>query len=459
MIAQRFPVNPKELLRFVSAFASRFGSTLLSFAVLFVASRLLPTIEYGVYIFLFAIGSAIGLIAVFGQQILVVKHYRRNRDDIAANDELIRVNINWLILGAGILFFSAIALWIASPHLDPPYNALPIACLFGIVFALSEYLQNYFRIHGRISTSLLPREIIWRAASALTMLIVAAFGLLYSGIEAMFIVTVLLIPTTAYQVYEFVRMEKTTFARTVKPGGRRWRSESLYFIANNLLNACASYLETIAIGAFLGLDKAAFYFVALRIAMLLTLPITAIDTVGIPLIAARFQNKDIPGAQRLIGRLSVASFGISLAGALALALIGKYVLELFNPEFGAHFDVLMILCVASVSQSFFGPGSWLLMIGGGERFFLFARSVLFIVYLGLLYLFASILGLAGVAVASVLFTLSSNLAATLWVMNRWGIDNMATAFFKPLVLKRKNSGLNRARASVAGPTRIDGVQT
>lgn len=454
MILQRLAGNPKQLLRFISAFASRFGSTILSFAVLFVASKLLPTLEYGLYIFLFSVGSALGLMAVFGQQILVVKHYRRDGDN-SVNAELVRVNIGWLLLGACLLLCSAIALWFARPYLDSPYDSLSVACLFGVVFAFSEYFQNYFRIHGRISLSLLPREIVWRAGSTVTMLVVAAFGLLYSGVEAMLIVTGILIAVTGYQLIAFMRMEAATFGNKGPSRWRRWGSESLYFIANNILNASSAYLETIAIGAFLGLDKAAFYFVALRIAMLLTLPVTAIDTVGIPLIAARFQNKDTAGAQRLIARLSLASFVISLAGALMIGLVGRYILALFNAEFATHFDVLLILCASAVSQSFFGPGSWLLMIGGGERFFLIARAVLFVVYLGLLYLFASTAGLAGVAIASMLFALSSNLAAAVWIMQHWGIDNMATAFFKPLVLKRKSDPRDNRPHPITGSAQVD----
>jgi O-antigen/teichoic acid export membrane protein len=226
---------------------------------------------------------------------------------------------------------------------------------------------------------------------------------------------------------------------TEKTSQPRFRKESLYFSANNVLNASTSYLETIVIGAALGLDNAAFYFVALRIAMLLTLPITAIDTVGIPMIANRFQAGDREGAQKLIGRLSCASFLFSLVGALAIAVVGQFVLGLFNKEFASHFIVLLILCGVSVSQAFFGPGSWLLMIGGGERYFLVARSAIFIVYLGLLYWLGSLFGLTGIAIASVLLSVSTNLAATFWVIDHWGIDNMATAFFRPLTTRIHNN--------------------
>jgi O-antigen/teichoic acid export membrane protein len=305
-----------------------------------------------------------------------------------------------------------------------------------VFFALSEYLQNYFRIHDRISLALMPREIIWRGLSAAAIIIAAYFGLLSSGVEAMLIITVLLAVVTAYQAIRFIRTEGRNWRWHADKTAPRFRKESLYFSANNVLNASTSYLETIIIGAALGLDKAAFYFVALRIAMLLTLPVTAIDTVGIPMIAARFQAADRFGAQKLIGRLSLASFAFSFTGAILIAICGPFVLGLFNPEFTSHFAVLLILCGASVAQAFFGPGSWLLMIGGGERYFLVARSAVFVVYLALLYWMATHFGLVGIAIASVLLCISTNLAATFWVVDYWGIDNMATAFFKPLAPRR-----------------------
>ncbi|PZU89725.1 MAG: polysaccharide biosynthesis associate [Chelatococcus sp.] len=427
-----------EARRFVSAFSSRFSSTLLSFLVLLTASHFLPTQEYGLYVFLFSIGSALGLIAVLGQQILVVKHYQRaEAAGHPFNQALIGVNTRWLALGGFSLLAVALPLLIFAGHLPPTYHYLWLAFVFAAIFALSEYLQNYFRIHGRINMSLVPREIVWRGASILCIAAAGLAGLLAGGAGAMAIVTGLLAATTFYQATAFVRGEGVgwlTAKDAVPPETRgAWRNESGYFIANNVLNSASAYLETILIGALLGLDKAGFYFVALRIAMLLTLPVAAIDTVGIPMIAARFQKADTPGAQQLIGRLSFASFCISLLGALALAVVAPFILHLFNPEFVQHADVLTALCVLAVSQAFFGPGSWLLMIGGGERFFLIARAILFVLYLGLLYGLALIGGLMGIAIAGLLFSTASNLAAWHWIKRKWHIDNMATAFFRPFL--------------------------
>lgn len=427
-----------EARRFVSAFSSRFSSTLLSFLVLLTASHFLPTQEYGLYVFLFSIGSALGLVAVLGQQILVVKHYQRAEPaGHPLNQALVGVNARWLALGGFSLLAAAAALFLIAGQLSETYHYLWLAFVFAAVFALSEYLQNYFRIHGRINLSLVPREIVWRGSSILCIAGAGLAGVLGGGAGAMAIVTGLLAATTLYQSAAFLRGEGLGWlgAQHGVPAETRkaWRGESGYFIANNALNSASAYLETILIGALLGLDKAGFYFVALRIAMLLTLPVSAIDTVGIPMIAARFQKADTAGAQQLIGRLSCASFCISLMGALALAVVAPFILHLFNPEFVQHEDVLTALCVLAVSQAFFGPGSWLLMIGGGERFFLIARALLFVLYLGLLYGLGRFGGLMGIAVAGLIFSTASNLAAWYWIRLKWRIDNMATAFIRPFL--------------------------
>lgn len=427
-----------EARRFLSAFSSRFSSTLLSFLVLLTASHFLSTQEYGLYVFLFSIGSALGLIAVLGQQILVVKRYQRNEEaGHRLNQALVGVNARWLALGCGLLVVAAVVFFVLADAFPEPYRYLWVALAFAAVFAVSEYLQNYFRIHGRINLSLVPREIVWRGASILCIAAAGLIGYRADGEVVMAIVTVLLGATTLYQAVAFTRGEGWGWlARhedVPRETRRIWRTESLYFTANNILNSSSAYLETILIGAVLGLDQAGFYFVALRIAMLLTLPVAAIDTVGIPMIAARFQQSDSAGAQLLIGRLSFASFCISLLGALVLAMIAPFVLSIFNADFVRHADVLTALCVLAVSQAFFGPGSWLLMIGGGERFFLIARAVIFVFYLGLLYGLAQIGGLMGIAVAGLCMTLASNLAAWHWIKRKYAIDNMATAFFRPFI--------------------------
>ncbi|WP_051241693.1 lipopolysaccharide biosynthesis protein [Stappia stellulata] len=412
---------------------SRFGSTVLSFAALFGASHALDTAEYGLYIFLFSVGTSLGLIFVLGQPVLLVKHFRL-KDHVPGetNQALLRVNALWLGFGIGIQLLAAMSVWIFSARLSAPYDSLPIAFLFGAVFTVSEYLQNYFRIHGRIVMALVPRENLWRLLTAVTLPALAYAGLLVSGAAATEIVTGLLVLTVGFQAISFVKHEGLAFlsrraARGQVVPWRRWNAETLNFSANGFFNAASSYLETILIGIAIGLEVAAFYFVAYRIAMLLTLPVLAIDTVGIPLISAKFQENDRPGAQKLVAMLSAGSFALAAIGGVMLYFLGPFILHLFDPAFVEHFDVLVLLSLAAISHAFFGPGTWLTMIGGGESYLLRMRSIVFVVYLGLLYVLGRQFGLDGVAIAGWAQLVIVHLLSRRWVMRTWQVDNMATA--------------------------------
>jgi len=414
---------------------SRMGSTVLSFLVLFAVSHVLETKDYGLYVFLFSVGSSLGTILVFGQQILLLKHYRvTNYRNNTGNKDLLFANTLWLLAGSSLQVLAAILTFAFRDQIPPPYNALSIAFLFGAVFTFSEYLQSYFRIHGNIALALMPRENIWRILSATLIPAFAWLGILSGGDDAMGLIVLLLALLTGYQFLRFFQMERTEFLRCTPsdiPKGklRTWNRESFFFTSHGFFAAAANYLETILIGVLLNLEAAAFYFVAYRISMLLTLPVLVADTIGEPHIAARFQDNDRTEAQRLVSLLSAGSFLCALVGGVFLYFAGPFILGQFDASFEQNSDILMILCIGSIAHAFFGPGTSLNMIGGGERHLLTQRSLVFLVYLAALLGLSYMFGLAGVAWASVLQLIVVHLIARNWVLKTWGIDNMATSFF------------------------------
>uniref|UniRef100_UPI003BA9ACD7 lipopolysaccharide biosynthesis protein n=1 Tax=Stappia sp. TaxID=1870903 RepID=UPI003BA9ACD7 len=412
---------------------SRGSSTILSFALLFAASHALETDEYGLYIFLFSVGSSLGLICVFGQQVLLVKHFRlQNHEPGRTNQGILFYNSLWLLLGCGGQLLAAVLLWVFGEGLPAPYDHLEIALVFGAIFTLSEYLQGYFLVFGRIVLALMPRENLWRLLCSLALVGLAWGGWVTSGAAAAELVAGLLAIMVGYQAVHFVAAEGLGFLRS--HGAREdvpervWRNETLNFSANGFFQAAALYLETILIGIAIGLDIAAFYFVANRIASLLILPVLAIDTVGVPLISAKFQEKDHDGAQRLVAMLSAGSFVLALIGGVGLFFVGPFVLHLFDDAFVEHFPVLVLLSVGAIAHAFFGPGTWLMMIGGGEGYLLRIRSVIFVVYLALLFGLGSQFGPEGVAIAGLGQLLALHLVSRYWTIRHWKVDCAATAF-------------------------------
>lgn len=426
----RSKVNLKE---FVWSFFSRMASPVLSFAVLLMASRVLSIEEYGLYNFLFSVGSSLGLILVLGQNVLLLKHFRSNDgpDHAALNRNLLFMNMKWIASGIAVMLVAAAAVQLFAVDVPHQYDALPIAFIFACVFAISEYMQYYFRVRGNIGLALTPRENIWRILSLIALPLAAYAGLLTSGARAMEVITVLLAVVVGYQAYRLIGIEGFGFVKDKASGldaetRSSWTQESLFFTANSFFVSAALYLETILIGIFLSLEAAAFYFVAFRLAALLMLPVTIIDTIGVPMVSAKLQERDVPGAQRLVSLLSAASFvGTCLAYGFMM-LIGKFTLSLFEPSFAEHYEVLAILCLAPLTHAFFGPGTNLMMIGGGERYFLAMRSAVFAVYVAALVVMGIYLGMAGVAVAGLVHGLAVLMICRNWTLKHVGVDTMAT---------------------------------
>jgi O-antigen/teichoic acid export membrane protein len=423
-------VNVKE---FLWSLVSRLASPVLSFSVLLMASRMLSIEEYGLYNFLFSVGSSLGLVLVLGQNVLLLKHYRNTGkpEDAPGNAALLRMNAVWLACGALFLAAATALIYPFRQGLELHYQALHVAFVFAAVFSVSEYMQYYFRVKGNVGLALTPRENIWRILTLLCFPFFTWTGFMNSGARAMEITTVLLVLVVGYQVLRMLALEGRGFLRQTHMAGgssqkREWTHESLFFTANSFFVSASLYLETILIGIFLSLEAAAFYFVAFRLAALLMLPVTIIDTVGVPMVSAKLQERNTAGAQYLISILSAASFAGTLLAYVFMMLIGKFALGLFEPSFAEHFDVLVILCLLPVLHAFFGPGSSLLMIGGGERYFLAMRSVAFAFYIGALALAAPVYGMAGIAAIGTLHSVAVLYLCRNWSLKHMGVDNMAS---------------------------------
>jgi O-antigen/teichoic acid export membrane protein len=422
-----------KLKEFIWSFMSRIASPVLSFAVLLMASRVLSIEEYGLYNFLFSVGSSLGLVLVLGQNVLLIKHFRSNDDAAFAdqNRSLLFMNMAWISTGIGVILVAAAIIQFFAYDFPHQYDALPIAFVFAGIFSISEYMQYYFRIRGNIGLALTPRENIWRILCLLALPAAAYTGFLTSGARAMEIITLLLLIVVSYQAFRLVGIEGLGFLRRnaarVDTGTRAtWTKESLFFTANSFFVSASLYLETILIGVFLSLEAAAFYFVAFRLAALLMLPVSIIDTIGVPMVSAKLQARDLPGAQTLVSLLSAASFAGTCLAFGFMMLIGKFALSLFEPSFADHVEVLAILCLAPVTHAFFGPGTNLMMIGGGERYFLVSRSFVFVIYIAALVLLGLYFGMAGIAVAGLVHGLAVLIICRNWTLQHVGVDTMAS---------------------------------
>ncbi len=117
----------------------------------------------------------------------------------------------------------------------------------------------------------------------------------------------------------------------------------------------------IGIGLVGGLEAAAIFLAAERIAQLGTFLIDAVRTVVSPLLARTTGSE---ARQDAVSRSSLLVAGSGILGSILLVFLGGALLILFGPEYRDAFPVLMVLLIGQASWIFFGPISLILNMFG-----------------------------------------------------------------------------------------------
>ncbi|MEM1366197.1 MAG: hypothetical protein AAGH82_10665 [Pseudomonadota bacterium] len=420
--------------RAVHAIASRGISTVASFALLLAVSGLLPTEQLGLYVFLFSLGNAAGLIASGGLPLLLLKHMRGSEGEAGArgaNDPLFarlaRLQTGWLAAAATV----CAALYFINPAVfqGHPWEALPLFAYIA-AFAIGEMLLNFFRVEGKVGWALMPRENLWRLISAALLFGLMVLGVELDGGQAFSVVAGVLFSAVAVQFAAFQRHQgKNWLAASVDEAPAISRKDAAFFSLNTVFNALQANIETLVIGLVIGLEEAAFFFVALRLTQLLLVPLVAIDTIGVPMINRALQDSDTPRAQWLTGVCSAASFALAALGAVFLVVAGPFILALFKPEFLAHFEIVIVMSISAMTQAWFGPAANLLMIGGGEQFYFWLRCGLLGIGLIAYLLVGTLFGLAGIVGVTLAIVIAEHVTVMIWARRHMRIDMMASSYF------------------------------
>jgi O-antigen/teichoic acid export membrane protein len=422
------------LHRAAHAVVSRGISTVASFALLLAASNLLPTEQLGLYVFLFSLGGAAGLIASGGLPLLLLKHMRGSENVATArsvNDALLKrlagLQMGWLALAA----FVCAALYFINPAVfqGHPWEAAPLFAYIA-AFAIGEMLLNFFRVEGKVGWALMPRENLWRLISAATLFGCMVWGVELDGGQAFSLVAGVLFAAVGVQFVAFQRHQGSdwlTADGSAAPDISR--KDTVFFSLNTVFNAVQANVETLVIGLVIGLEEAAFFFVALRLTQLLLVPLVAIDTIGVPMINRALQDRDTPKAQWLTGACSLASFGFAVLGGLSLIVLGPFILSLFKPEFLNNFEIVIVMTISAIVQSWFGPATNLLMIGGGERFYFWLRLGLLSVGLLAYLVLGTMFGLVGIVAVTFSIIVAEHVTVMVWARRHIGVDMMASSYF------------------------------
>ncbi|NTU67731.1 MAG: oligosaccharide flippase family protein [Chlorobiaceae bacterium] len=284
----------------------------------------------------------------------------------------------------------------------------------------------------RLAPKVLATQVL--APTALLLLMIGAWS--FSGVEAALVVP--FVPT-ALLAFAWI-LPAFGKATGVGPGdllhARRdlgMMRVALPLLAVSLFGMFSHWIDIMMLGLLTDPKTVGLYHPAARTAGLLRSVFLAFSGIAAPMIAACHARGDQAGIRKLYELVSRWVLTIALLPALVLALLPKEVLSIFGAGFTESSTALVLLAASALLQAWFGLGSTVLAMAGGERLSLVNQSVALFLQVGLHLLLIPRYGLDGAALSTFAVTLLLSAARAAEMRLLLGIGMAWSKIWKPLL--------------------------
>src|SRR3989339_855043 len=357
-----------------------FVMALFGFVFWSLAARTFSSSEVGLATAVISAVSLVASLSLLGFNVSILKFKEKSLNFTA----LVMCSIVAFILSVLFLLFVNVF----SPNLS--FLSSQVLYIVGFVafsvLSVVYFLMNSMLIaQGRTGVVFVKDTLFSLVKVILIFFISGVFGLLvswYLGIALAVVISLF-----------FIHMERKLF------DVRKVFHFSFYNYLSNILGILPNVLLPLIIIHYLGASYAAYFYVVWMIANLLFIVPTAMT-----------QNLLSSGKEEKIKKAYMSSIILLLLGVLGLFVIGKFLLNLFNPEYVLALPLLYILALSSIPYGVKRIYQTKLNIQGHVKkvivmdvitlFVTLVGSVLFIEYgllaVGLSWLMGNILSIIGV---------------------------------------------------------------
>lgn len=399
--------------------AFRIAGAGMSFVAAVVLARCLGQAAYGAYVG-WAATVALGATCLgFGLPVVALQEIAAARGrgegwERARGALLLALATTLLVATGSALAGTALAWQAHGGALAPPFLAaltLAVLLLLGLVAAVQQGFEHVLRsqVPGLVQpVALVAGAVSWRLLGGHPLGLVEAL-LLQLGAAALALLVGLALLLAGLEAGERQALAFGPLAG--RPGP--WLATGFFLMANQLLVNAQTQLDILMLGWLARPEAVATYHAASRGAYVLTFLFGAATAALGPTVARLHAAGDRAGLAATVARSAGATFLVSAALALALALVGPFYLRLFGPGFAAGYPAFLVLLSGWLVCIACGPAQVVLLMTGEAR----AAALLFAGGTGLNLL----LGFALIPLAGALGAAVAAATAVAAVGLAWGV--------------------------------------
>lgn len=384
----------------LAALGLKVAGTVLMMGIFFLAARSMSPMGFGHLAVSFNALSFLAVVAVLGQDLLVVRCWGEYATTGAHGLALGAYRFSWIVVIASAIGFAALTFLVClgNPlHRFSPGEAAAAAAFLGMQVLLLFTAQTT-RVILNFVVSEVNRELTWRL-----VLLPVVFAGLWVGLDltAFFAAaaTGLALAVGIQVVVLNRRFPAAVRAADIAVLRQEWASRAGGMWLSAVLEAAQQYAEVLMLGLLVSPDVAGVYFLAARIAGIFGMVGSGLHGYTSSHAANLFFAGQL-GALQSLFRSVMAVAALITVPILAVVLLGAgQILAIFGPHYADGAWVLAALALGSFTAALAGPANSILLVTGHERLYSRVLFIALVVRVALIVWAAPRFGAFGVAAA------------------------------------------------------------
>lgn len=418
------------------ALAIKMAGAVLAYGMIVTLAHMMTTEEYGRFAFGLNLSIIAATLAGLGFPTGILRYWPKSTvaEDFAGARGVVAMGYKYSSLGGVLLIALTTAGSIGAGLVTGNFHVTEFLAIsvLGLVISLADFSTNLLRAQGSTIVSMLPRDILWRVFTVLGAGLVFSLGYSVTGPVAL---TICMLVLAALTYWQWISI-RGNMARQLQPSQTREhfsdiRSSLLPLWASSVVFAMIQQFDVVVVGSLLGNAEAGAYFAAQKTAALLSLVLIAAGLVAAPSMSGLYHSGKMAELQRLCRTMAGAIVVVTAIGFTLLALVGKFLLGLFDANFVTAYPILIIVALGTMIDAVSGPNAYLMQMTRYETHYLKIMGVCYALVLVAQLILVPIWGGIGAAVASAGGVILWNLWAVIILRKDAGLDPSLLSLFLP----------------------------
>ena len=343
------------------------GTACLFFMHALLGQTLLPE-DYGLFSFALSIVTILVLFTTMGWPkalLRLIPQYVVSKQWRLLKGALVSSQSRSILLSSA---FSLVLLFISQQVEDASRStALFYASLLLPVRSLMLLRRSMFQGLHNVKGSILPDEVLLPGIILAGLLLLSPLS-----ISAVFVVYLAVsCGVFLFTLLWFRRLLPSEMA-AAKPVYQHdtWFRLALPLLFGGLSQVVLGQCGVVLLGFMDEMESTGLFSASARIALFVTFVMTAINVIGMPMMASALHNGDSEGLGEIYRRARLWSILGALPIFVVLVTFPERVLSLFGSEFTEAASLLRVLALGQIFNAAVGLAGSLLVVGGEERYFM-----------------------------------------------------------------------------------------